>query len=370
MTMTANRAAPSAPSGVHSLWYTRCPVPTASSVAITGGWLAREFAADHIAVRSLGESEDAALRLAHYTHAHPALFREGGVVPPLWASSVSGANRLLALAPVSQYQGFWAMRDSAVARSGSLRGARIALPIRPGQPIDFARAVSWHGIEQALSAAGVAADSVRLVDVPMDEAFLSDSVGPAGASLYTARENVRLYTAEALALVRGQVDAMYAAGPHALATAALLDAVPVAGPRSGTILAHGAGSARHLRILTVSTQLARERPDLVSRYVLALLRAANWAAVHRQEAWRTVAAEVGAAEEWARTAYPASLIDDLRLRVSKPLLDALQARADFLAQRAFVPARVDVRSWLDPDPLLRAEAARAAESEETHDGIG
>ena len=95
-----------------SIWYTRCPVPTASSVAITEGWLDREFEADQIAVRSLAESPEPALRHAHYTHAHPALFREGGVVPPLWASSTAGANALIGLARVDQFQGLLALRGS------------------------------------------------------------------------------------------------------------------------------------------------------------------------------------------------------------------------------------------------------------------
>ena len=38
---------------VTELWYTRCPVPTASSLAITQGWLDEEFAPDGITVASL-----------------------------------------------------------------------------------------------------------------------------------------------------------------------------------------------------------------------------------------------------------------------------------------------------------------------------
>ena len=339
MTSTDRRAAGSL--DVRSLWYTRCPVPTASSVAISGGWLDREFEPDQITVRSLGECQDPELRLAHYTHAHPALFREGGVVPPLWASATTGANRLIGLARVDQFQGLLALRGSSLADSGDLCGARIALPARLGQPIDFSRAVSWHGIETTIAAAGLTPRDVSLVDVPSREPFLSRTAGARGASLYTARENVRLYTAEVLALIRGQVDAIYAAGPHALATAALIDAVPVAASRSEA----------HLRILTVSAQLLEARPDLVHRYVGGLLRASRWAATHASETWRVIAAEVGVAEEWAKAAYADHLVRSLQPQISEDLLDVLQSRADFLHDRDFLPSRVDVRSWLDTDPL-------------------
>ena len=352
---TRNAIAPSADQvSVSSVWYTRCPVATASSVAITGGWLDREFEADHIAVRSLGESPDPALRQAHYTHAHPALFREGGVVPPLWASSTSGANALIGLARIDQFQGLLALRGSRQAESGDLQGARIALPARPGRHIDFSRAVSLHGIETTLAAAGHRASDVTLIDVPWDEDFISPDAGVSGSSLYTARENVRLYTAEALALVRGQVDAIYAAGPHALATAAMIDAVPVAGLATNSD--QHVGPPSHLRVLSVSAQLAQTRPDLVARYVYGLIKASDWAAARANSAWRVIAAEVGVAEEWAQAGYAPHTVTDLRPQITDDLLDALQIRADFLHARGFIPRPVETREWLDPAPLRSALA--------------
>lgn len=336
---------------VRSLWYTRCPIPTASSVAVSGGWLEREFASDQIAVRSLGQSLDPDLRMAHYTHAHPALLREGGIVPPLWASATTGANRLIGLAKASQFHGLLAMRGSQVADSGDLCGARIAVPTRPGRPAgpgqlaDFSRAAARHGIETAVATAGLSVRDVRLVDVASRDTVLRPAAGVPGASLYPAHENARLKSGEVLALIRGEVDVIYAAGPHALATAAMIDAVPIAASRTDA----------HLSVLTVSTELLNDRPDLVHRYVSALHRASRWAATHAREAWRVVAAEVGVAEEWARAAYADDLVQNLQPRISEDLLDVLQSRADFLHDRAFLPRRVDVRTWLD-DSFLRHRA--------------
>lgn len=344
---------------VSSIWYTRCPVPTASSVAITEGWLDREFEADQIAVRSLAENPEPALRHAHYTHAHPALFREGGVVPPLWASSAAGTNALIGLARVDQFQGLLAMRGSRLAESGDLRGARIALPARPGRQIDFSRAVSLHGIQTALAGAGLQGGDVTLVDVPWEEDFISDAAGASRASLYTARENVRLHTAEVLALVRGEVDAMYGAGPHALALAALIDAVPLTGSAANDDRPEGPPS--HLRILTVSTQLAQMRPDLVTRYICGLLQASDWAAAQASSAWRIIAAEVGVAEEWAQAGYAPQTVTNLHPQIADDLLDTLQNRSDFLHRSGFIPRPVDVRKWLDPDPLRDALARHRGE---------
>ena len=55
MSLNANGRASAAPN-ISELWYTRCPVPTASSIAISQGWLDAEFASDGIAVSSLRAS--------------------------------------------------------------------------------------------------------------------------------------------------------------------------------------------------------------------------------------------------------------------------------------------------------------------------
>ena len=56
-------------------------------------------------------------------------------------------------------------------------------------------------------------------------------------------------------------------------------------------------------ILTVSGRLARDRPDIVARYLGRLLQASAWAGDHRSETARIVANDVGATEEWVHAAY-------------------------------------------------------------------
>ena len=41
------------------LWFTRCPVPTATGLAADQGWFDAEFAADGISVRSLQDGRSA-----------------------------------------------------------------------------------------------------------------------------------------------------------------------------------------------------------------------------------------------------------------------------------------------------------------------
>lgn len=336
----------------NSLWYTRCPVPSATSIALTGHWFEAEFADDDVAVRSIGESPDREIRLAHYRHNHPGLLREGGLVPPAWATSTGTPVRLLALNTVKQFHGLLVRGDGPITDAAQLRGARIALPKRLGQPIDFSRAVSWHGIIDCLRSVGLRESDVELVDTVFDEPYQSDRSGGTHTSVYSARENVRLYTAEVLKLVRGEVDAIYASGPHALALAALIDARPIISLEADDD--HGGQRGQHVRVLTVSTLLLEAHPELVVRYLAVLLRAADWAAANLDRALEIVAAEIGVAREWAGLGLGADIGAQLHPGDDAAAVDAVDRRLEFLYARRFLDRRVDVASWQSPELLIAA----------------
>jgi ABC-type nitrate/sulfonate/bicarbonate transport system substrate-binding protein len=331
-----------------TLWYTRCPMPSASSIAITDGWLDREFEGDGVAVRSLRESPDPAVRLGHYRHEDPALFREGGIVPPLWTYARGTRTKLLAVGWEEEFRGVIALAGSGIVGPEDLRGRRIALPARIGQPIDFARAISWHGIVACLQSAGIDESEVGLVDVSTSEPFLTDAPASteSNGSLYTAWENVRAQSAELLALVRGEVDAIFTVGGYGLEIAALVDAAVVVELSARD--PWPAWTGNHLRVLTVSEDLLDRRPDLVTRYVATLQRAADWAAEHPNSALRIIAAELGIAEEWTHLGYHPDTASHLRLEISDRALEELESRADFLADRGFINRRVSISEWLEP----------------------
>ena len=69
---------------VSSIWYTRCPVPTPLGLAARQGLFDQEFKADGIAIHTLQDTVDPALRESHYDHRLPHSFRQGGNVPAIW----------------------------------------------------------------------------------------------------------------------------------------------------------------------------------------------------------------------------------------------------------------------------------------------
>src|SRR5690606_3866418 len=82
LTQRSRHAPSSTPAASDAVWYTRCTIPTAFSIAVERGLLADELAGE-IELRSLVSTPDRAFRDVHFTHDHPRFFRQGGNIPPI-----------------------------------------------------------------------------------------------------------------------------------------------------------------------------------------------------------------------------------------------------------------------------------------------
>jgi ABC-type nitrate/sulfonate/bicarbonate transport system substrate-binding protein len=339
---------------VSALWYTRCPVPTASSLAISQGWLDDEFAADEIHVASLRESTDRAVRESHFDHTQADSFRQGGNIPPIWTRSRGSDVRLIGLSWAEQYQAIVANRGSGILGPEQLKGKKLALARRVNDKIDFWHATALRGFDSTLRAAGLTLDDVELVDLPVDELYLPDHESSHSGSLFGAYTNRRLQSAELLALIRGEVDAIYVAGGRGPDLEALLDVdvvFDIQGQDDEALKINNITPAA----LTVSGQLLDDRPDLVARYVAATLRAARWASEHPVQTRRIIAHEVGIAEDFVLPGYPREIHAHLEPTLDEDLVAAIESQQAFLLEHGYIDAGFDVRSWIDPSPLAAAK---------------
>lgn len=329
---------------VDTLWYTRCPVPTASGVAIDTGILERAFAADGIAVSSIRASADPAVRESHFDHSQARSFREGGNIPPLHARSKGARTRVVALTWVEEFQSLLSAPASGIAEPADLCGRRVAVPAHGAERIDFAQAMALRGIEGTLALAGLTLDDVEIVRV---KAQLGDLVEREGSYEHEH------YAAELAALEAGDVDAIYVKGAPGRQTAA---------QHGLTVLADLAQSADLTtrinngtpRPVTVSAELLEERPDLVTRYLSALVEAAGWARDNAEGAFRILAAETGASVEAAVDAYGDQAPRRLLPSFDPRLIEALTFQKDFLLRHGFLEGDVDIAAWIDPEPLRAA----------------
>lgn len=339
---------------VDRLWYTRCPVPTASGIAIHHGWLDAEFAGSGIVVSSLRASTDRSVRESHFDHRQTNSFRQGGNAPPIWSRSEGQDVVVVGLTWLPQYQSILASPASGIRTVADLAGKRLALPRRVGEKIDFWRASALQGYLQALATVGLTQADVELVDLPIDRPYIQEQSASSSGGLFDAKQTASSARAETFALIRGEVDALYHYGSNGPYLEESLGAVSVIDinhhPDQQVAINNGTPN-----VLSVSGALVRERPDVVARYLAQVLRAARWAKAHRDEARRIVAREVTVAEEWVPHAFDEDrLFDNLEPSLRSDLVAALTVRKDFLLRHGFIRHDFEIEDWIEPGPLAAA----------------
>jgi ABC-type nitrate/sulfonate/bicarbonate transport system substrate-binding protein len=334
-------------STVDKIWYTRCPVPTASGLAYNLGWIADEFASVGLDV---GVLQDAGPELArhHFDHQLVGLFREGGNVPALAARSEGAPTRLIGLTWIDEWQSILVRDGSGITGAEGLRGARVALP-RWGRDRaeSFPRAMALHGIKGALRIGGLTLDDVRFVEV----GGLDPSVG-------RDRQLDGLWPGLS-ELAAGEVDAVYVKGARSAEQAREVGAVVAIEldgyPDRRTRVNNGTP-----RPITVHERILVERPELVVRFLAQTLRAADWAANHLDDVRAILARETRSGAEGVAAAYRNDFHRSLHPTLDADRLDLLRQQKDFLLVHGFLAADVDVDAWADPEPLRQARELLSA----------
>jgi sulfonate transport system substrate-binding protein len=330
---------------VRQLWYTRCPVPTASGIALDLGLLRDEFAKSDISLVSIRDSGDPHVNISHFDHSLPGLFREGGNIPAIWAKSEGRDTVVVALTWIDEFQAVVVRPDGDIGSLSDLKHRKIGLPRQNGQRVDFARAMALRGIDSALALGGLSLEDVHLFDLTSEQRSFATSSGVA---------NGRFHELESDALLRGDVDAIYVKGAPGLGTAQahglriLVNLADQSDPR----LRVNNGNPRPV---TVDRRTALERPDLVARYLAVLLRAADWASNHPEDVFSIIGKEVGRTADEARAAYGDNAHHHFGLDLSEIRRQGLASQKDFLRRHGFIARDFEVDDWIDPRPLTLAQ---------------
>jgi len=333
---------------IDTIWFTRCPVPTATGLAYKLGWLKQEFARDGIAVKTLQETGGELAR-HHYDHGLATLVREGGNLLALPARAQGADTRLVGLTWIDEWQSILVRPGSGIRQPADLKGKRLALPVlrridieenRRGRSI--ARGMSLAGYHGALASAGLGLQDVILEEVGSPEP--TPSVGGLWQGI--------------AALVRGDVDAVYVKG------AAAVEAARTAGVEVGIEL--DALPERRFRVnngtprpITVHREFLERHFDLLVRFLAQTLRAADWARDHRDDVRAILQDETQAGCDAVDTAYHRDFHTTLAPDLSEERLALFEQQKNFQLAHGFLDRDVDVLAWADERPLAAARALLA-----------
>lgn len=343
-----------AKTALEELWFTRCPVPTATGIAYKLGWLTGAFERDGIVVRTLQESGPE-LGRHHYDHALPSLIREGGNMLAIAARAQGADTKLVGLTWSEESQLILTRQDTGIRGAADLKGRRLALPGWTANPIaehvrgtSIARGMSLAGYRGALASAGLALDDVTLVETP----DRLRNIGGSGRDLGGRRGGVgRLWPIAAL--VAGEVDAIYVKGASALdqarenglVVAIDLDALPDRRFRVNN------GTPRPI---TVHRSLIDDHFDHLARFLAVTLRAADRIAETPDSVRDILEFETEGSATAVDRAY-AGLHEGLHPTLDQERLALFDQQKRFLFTYGFLDADFALADWIDPRPL---EAAR------------
>jgi ABC-type nitrate/sulfonate/bicarbonate transport system substrate-binding protein len=341
------------------LWFTRCPVPTATGIAYKLGWLDHEFAADGITVRTLQES-GSELGRHHYDHRLPTLIREGGNMLSIAARAQGEPTKLVGLTWIEESQLILTRPDTGIRSAADLKGRRLALPGWSHNDIpshvrgtSIARGMSLAGYKGALASAGLTLDDVDLVEVP----DRLRNIGGSGRDSGQRRSGVnRLWPIGAL--VDGVVDAIYVKGAAAidhakaagLVVALDLDALPDKRFRVNN------GTPRPI---TVHQNLLDNHFDVLVRFLAVTLRAADWVRAEPDKLRAILEFETEGSPQSVDRAY-AHLHEGLHPALDTERLSLFEQQKKFLFTHGFLDADFALPDWVDPRPLEAALALNAS----------
>ena len=342
---------------LETLWYTRCPVPTGLGIALQKGWLDESFASTCTKIESLRESNDQAVRESHFDHTLTNSVRHGGNIPAIWAHSSGRDTRLLGLSWADEAQLILTLPGSGIRSVKDLKGRRFGLPHWVNVQIDFTRAQALRGLENALRLEGLAVSDVEIVDLVIRAGYSdAPAINEGGVVLFGGRTAGR--NDELVALLRGEVDAIFLKGASAAQYASQFGLVTVidTGAHPDPLVRANKGTPR---TLTVDRNLIDQHFDAAVRIVDQVLRAEAWARVHPDETRRFIARETNSSEHWVTVAYGRDAHERLTTDLSQQNIDGLQDFVDFLHRWQFIPNAFRVSDWIDARAFEEASRQQA-----------
>jgi ABC-type nitrate/sulfonate/bicarbonate transport system substrate-binding protein len=340
------------------VWYTNCPLISASNVDQELGWTREEY-------KKLGVKYDYFRNTRendfypHYIHNLDNLIRFGGLFPPIHVHADIRRTRLLGVTHAPREGGVMMVRSrDKIFRMKDLKGKKIGLSKSLNRiKNDWWRIQEHQGIELMLMLNDMTMKDIQLVEFPYaddwynDPGMLEPLFNP--SDLWLTRDHKRDLAFRPLetALEKGIIDALYTqSGPLQQLTEATgkfkaiedLSRYP-----DWTLQVANIPAA-----ITCTDVMAEKHPELAVAFMKGMIRVGRWANEHKHAAAAILDRQTFYLD--VEHTYRGIEHMDLVPNLSPQNLVSVEIGKDFMLSHGYIKNDFDVKAWAAPEFLEQA----------------
>ncbi|MCW8844267.1 MAG: ABC transporter substrate-binding protein [Gammaproteobacteria bacterium] len=340
------------------VYYTNCPLISASNVDQELGWTREEFkklGVKFAFMRSVRETD----WYPHYIHNQDNLIRFGGLFPPIQVHADYRRTRMLGLTHVPYEGGCMLVRaKDKLYRMSDLKGKRIALSKSLNTlKNDWWRIQEEQAIEAMLMMNGMTRKDVKIVEFPYPDdwynkpAMLDPMENP--SELWLKRDHKRdlAFRPAETALLEGKVDAIYTQSKvfqHLQEATGELAAIEDLSRYPDWRLQ----AANIPAIITCTDVMAEQHPELVVAFMKGMIKVGRWSNEHKHAAAAILNRQTFYLD--VEDTYEGIRLVDMVPNLSAQNLALVNIGKEFMLSHGYIKNDFDVEKWAAPEFLAQA----------------
>ena len=341
------------------VYYTNCPLISASNVDQELGWTREEY--KKIGVKyGFIRSTPLTDWYPHYIHNQDNLIRFGGLFPPIHVQADIRRTRLLGVTHVPHEGGVMIVRaKDDIYRMSDLKGKKIGLSKSMNQvKCDWWRIQEEQGIELMLRMNGMTRADVEIVEFPYADDWYNnpEMVGPPmdnASELWLKRDHKHDLAFRPLetALENGIIDAMYSQSKP-------LSVLTEATGKFAFIEDLSRYSDWRLQVanipaaITCTDVMAKKHPELVVAFMKGMIKVGRWANEHKHAAAAILDKQTYYLD--VEDTYRGIKDVDIVPNLSPLNMAAVELGKNFMFSHGYIKNDFDVHAWAAPEFLEQA----------------
>ena len=343
----------------NEVYYTNCPLISASNVDQELGWtkeLYKKLGIQYLYLRARKEND----WYPHYIHNMDNIIRFGGLFPPIHVHADIRRTRLLGVTHVPKEGGVMMVRSrDDIYTMADLKGKKIGLSRSQNKiKTDWWGIQEEQGIELMLRMNGMTRDDVEIVEFPYADDWYDnpEMMGPEmenPSELWLRRDhkNDLAFRPLETALEKGAIDAMYSQS------------------KVLSVLSETTGKFKSIEDLsrypdwtlqvanipatiTCSDVMAEKHPELAVTFLKGMIKVGRWANEHKH-----AAAAILDKQTFYRDVddtYEGIRLIDMVPNLSPQNMRSVEIGKDFMLSHAYIKNDFDVNEWAAPEFLETA----------------